>query len=150
MAQARPDRNDFLTAFCVAPILRCMRMTGQRRAIMDALVGDTSHPTADVVYQKVKADLPHISLGTVYRNLKLLSEAGHILEIEVADGPNRYDFRTEQHYHFHCDRCGHVIDLELPYQSTLNEALSKEGFQISRHDIQFHGRCPSCLKHSAN
>jgi len=121
-----------------------MRMTGQRRAILEALDGDTSHPTADMVYHKVKEILPHISLGTVYRNLKLLSESGHILEIEIADGPNRYDFRTEYHYHFQCEHCGKMFDLDLPYQQNLNDALTLAGFRVSRHDIQFHGQCPIC------
>lgn len=121
-----------------------MRMTGQRRAILKALEGDTSHPTADMVYHKVKQEIPHISLGTVYRNLKMLSEAGHILEIEIADGPNRYDYRTEQHYHFHCDHCGFVYDVDLPYQQMLNDELTQVGFLVSRHDIQFHGQCPKC------
>jgi Fe2+ or Zn2+ uptake regulation protein len=119
-------------------------MTGQRRAILNALDGDVSHPTADAVYHKVREHMPHISLGTVYRNLKMLSESGHILEIEIADAPNRYDFRNDQHYHFHCEQCGQVMDLDIPYQQSLNDALAQDGFQISRHDIQFHGRCAEC------
>lgn len=121
-----------------------MRMTGQRQAIMAALQGNTTHPTADVVYQKVKAQLPHISLGTVYRNLKLLSQAGRILEIEMADGPNRYDFRTGKHYHFSCDYCDTVQDVELPYQEALHHKLAEYGFLVSSHEIHFRGRCPAC------
>lgn len=111
---------------------------------MAALQRDRSHPTADAIYHVVKAELPHISLGTVYRNLKLLSHAGHILEIEIAGGPNRYDFRTEHHYHFHCEGCGRVIDVDLPYQHHIDEDLSAMGFAVSRHAIQFYGRCSDC------
>lgn len=121
-----------------------MRMTGQRKAILETLNGDTSHPTADQVYHRVKSALPHISLGTVYRNLKLLSEAGHILEIEIADGPNRYDPRTEHHYHFHCDACDEMLDVNLPYQEMLHDALDRAGFQVRGHNIQFSGLCPHC------
>lgn len=123
-----------------------MRMTGQRRAILEALTGDLTHPSADAVYQKVKARLPHISLGTVYRNLKLLSQTGHVREIEIADGPNRYDYRTDHHYHFMCSACGDVYDVELPFQQGLHRQLEKRGFSVLRHDIQFHGRCPRCQK----
>lgn len=123
-----------------------MRMTGQRRAILEVLQGDTSHPTADMVYERVRARLPHISLGTVYRNLKLLAEEGQILEIEMPDGPNRYDFRTEQHYHFRCERCDAVFDVNLPYQHALNDQLKTDGFKVRGHAIYFYGRCARCRR----
>jgi len=125
-----------------------MRMTGQRRAILDALQGDTTHPTADVVYQRVKQEQPHISLGTVYRNLKKLADEGHILEIEMPDGPNCYDYRTEQHYHFRCEACGAVCDVDHPYQKQLHVPLQRAGFQVRGHEIFFYGQCPACASNA--
>ena len=120
------------------------RITKQRKAIFSALQGDTSHPTAEDVYTKVKGDMPTISLATVYRNLKLLAEEGMILEISRADGPNRYDFQTHDHYHFVCDQCDGVQDLDIPVQLQLNQALDAQGFSVRSHDTIFHGLCCAC------
>ncbi len=120
------------------------RVTKQRKAIFSALQGDASHPTADEIYQRVKQRLPHISLATVYRNLKLLSQEGLILEIPTPDGPSRYDPQTHQHYHFLCDRCERVYDVEIPVQGQLNRELGRQGFSIRSHEIVFYGLCRRC------
>ncbi|MFQ5794779.1 MAG: Fur family transcriptional regulator [Candidatus Bipolaricaulia bacterium] len=120
-------------------------MTEQRQAILAALEGDTSHPTADRVYEKVKGVIPNISLGTIYRNLGLLAEEGLIIELESINGPSHYDYRTEAHYHFVCDHCGTIYDLEVPGQEGLNHLVGEEtGFSVDRHTIVFHGRCTAC------
>lgn len=120
------------------------RITRQRKAIFAALQGDTSHPTADEIYRRVKKDLPHISLATVYRNLKLLAEEGLILEISAPEGPNRYDPQTHAHYHFICDECGGVYDVTVPVQVQLERELGKKGFEVRSHETVFYGRCQGC------
>lgn len=120
------------------------RITKQRKAIFLALQGDTSHPTAEEIYRRVKEQLPHISLATVYRNLKLLAQEGLIQELTTGDGPSRYDFRTHAHYHFACDRCERVYDVEIPVQTRLHRELTRQGFAVRSHDLVFHGLCPSC------
>ncbi|OGF53636.1 MAG: hypothetical protein A2Z21_05300 [Candidatus Fraserbacteria bacterium RBG_16_55_9] len=122
------------------------RVTKQRKAIFSALQGDVSHPTADEIYQRVKRRLPHLSLATVYRNLKLLAQEGLILEISTPDGPNRYDPQTHQHYHFFCERCERVYDVEIPVQAQLNRELSRQGFSVRSHETVFYGLCRSCFK----
>lgn len=122
-----------------------MRQTAQRKAIYEALQGDTSHPTADVIYQRVRKKIKNISLGTVYRNLNVLASQGAIQEIPVADGPGRYDYRTDKHYHFICDGCGSVCDVNLPFQANLNKQLEESlKLHIRTHQIVFYGLCPAC------
>lgn len=120
------------------------RITRQRKAIFSALQGDTSHPTAEEVYQKVKGQLPQISLATVYRNLKLLVAEGLILELTTPDGPSRYDFQTHDHYHFVCDQCDRVEDVEIPVQAHLNRELTSQGYLVRSHETVFQGLCRVC------
>ena len=120
------------------------RVTKQRKAIFSVLQGDTSHPTAEEIYQHVKQRLPHISLATVYRNLRMLAQENLILEIPTPDGPNRYDPQTHQHYHLHCDHCGRVCDVEIPVQRQLNSELSRRGYSVRSHETVFYGLCPRC------
>jgi Fur family peroxide stress response transcriptional regulator len=127
---------------------RAPRVTKQRKAIFSVLQGDNSHPTAEEIYQRVKQRLPHISLATVYRNLRMLTQEGLILEISTPDGPNRYDPQTHQHYHFLCDQCGRVYDVEIPVQRQLNQELSRQGYRVRSHETVFYGLCQNC--HSAS
>jgi Fur family peroxide stress response transcriptional regulator len=124
------------------------RVTRQRKAIFSALQGDISHPTAEEVYQKVKHQMPQISLATVYRNLKLLAEESLILELTTPDGPNRYDFQTHDHYHFVCDRCERVEDVAIPVQTHLNHALTAMGYVVRSHETIFEGLCRQCSTRS--
>lgn len=120
------------------------RITKQRRAIFAALQGDASHPTAEEVYLRVKEELPHISLATVYRNLKLLARQGLIREISTGEGPNRYDFRTHEHAHFQCDRCGRILDVDMGLPRELTRGLERTGFRVRSHELVLHGLCPDC------
>ena len=78
------------------------RMTNQRRVILEELRKVDTHPTVDELYTIVKARMPHISLGTVYRNLDLLTETGEVLKLDSAGSMRRYDGRTEPHRHVRC------------------------------------------------
>jgi len=79
-----------------------LRITRQRRVILEELQRTKSHPTADELYRKVRRRLPRISLGTVYRNLELLSRSGLIRKLEIGGGKMRFDGIVEPHYHIHC------------------------------------------------
>ena len=79
-----------------------MRKSRQREAIIRVLMSTTSHPTAEWVYEEVKKEIPNVSLGTVYRNLKLLKERGEILELEQTGHYRRFDGNSANHYHFRC------------------------------------------------
>ncbi len=120
------------------------RITKQRKAIFSALQGNSAHPTAEEVYQRVKRRLPRISLATVYRTLKLLAQEGLIREIAAGDGPTRYDCQIQTHYHFCCDRCGRVSDVEVPVQEHLSRELTHQGYQVRSHEVVFYGLCRKC------
>lgn len=123
------------------------RKTKQREAILRVLRNTTCHPTADWIYEEGRKDIPNISLGTVYRNLKLLREAGKILEIDLGGNFSRFDGNQDNHYHFRCERCGHVFDVDEPVDIEINERVArKTGFKISYHRLEFRGLCRECQK----
>ncbi len=124
-----------------------IKYSRQRASIKKYLVQTHDHPTADTVYLHVKEEFPHISLGTVYRNLNLLADIGEIRKITTPDGGVRFDGRTMPHYHVVCDSCGAVVDLELDeeYIDSINKQASRHfDGTIAYHDTLFHGTCEKC------
>ena len=128
-----------------------LKYSRQRESIKNYLASTTEHPTADTVYMHVKEEFPNISLGTVYRNLTLLSDIGQIAKIRVGDGVDHFDADTSPHHHFVCKECGAVIDLTLPPLSSVDEAASAHfNGQIEGHTIYFYGKCGACCEAQAN
>ena len=123
------------------------KRTKQKEAILRVLRSTTSHPTADWVYGEVRKEIPNISLGTVYRNLKLLRESGEISEIDFSGTFSRFDGNPFNHYHFRCEKCGRVFDVDEPVNRGLDERIAqKTGFKISYHRLEFRGLCKECQK----
>jgi Fur family peroxide stress response transcriptional regulator len=123
------------------------RNTKQRQAILDILRRTTSHPTADAVYDAVRKSIPNISKGTVYRNLRILKDTGMISELNLNGTVSRYEARQENHYHFRCEKCGHVYDLDEPVDTELDKRVAKKtGFAVSYHQTEFRGLCKDCQK----
>jgi len=123
------------------------RITKQRETIIKILRSTTCHPTVDWIYDEVRKEIPDISLGTVYRNLKLLRESREILEIDLSGTFSRFDGNSDNHYHFRCDKCGCVFDVDEPVNKELDERVArKTGFDISRHRLEFRGLCQECQK----
>jgi Fur family transcriptional regulator, ferric uptake regulator len=120
------------------------RTTRQRQVILEELRKVTSHPTAIGVYEAVRRRLPRISLGTVYRNLDLLSEAGLIRKLELGGGEARFDGNAEPHDHVRCVRCGRVDDLAGPPLDLLGGRANDLGYRILGHRLEFLGICPQC------
>ncbi|MBC8570345.1 Fur family transcriptional regulator [Zongyangia hominis] len=128
-----------------------MKYSRQRELILDAVREDAVHPTADMIYQKLKKEHPNLSLGTVYRNLNLLSEIGTINKLHVPGMPDRFDGNITPHYHFYCKRCGGVFDLPLSYLGNIDEQVRKETeCQVDFHNILFRGTCKECAKITAH
>lgn len=122
-----------------------MRMTGQRKVIMEQLGKVTSHPTADEVYEMVRKFLPRISLGTVYRNLDVLSNIGVIQKLESFGSRKRFDGNPEKHYHIYCLECGKVDDITLEILTDLEDVIRVEtDYEVEGHDLEFMGVCPAC------
>jgi Fur family peroxide stress response transcriptional regulator len=121
------------------------RRSKQREAIVRVLRGTKSHPTADWVYEQVRNEIPNISLGTVYRNLKMMKERGEVLELGSAGGLGRFDGNPQNHYHFRCDRCGRVYDIDEPIDRTIDERVAaRTGFEVFHHRLEFRGLCIEC------
>ncbi|MDD3206176.1 MAG: transcriptional repressor [Lachnospiraceae bacterium] len=124
-----------------------LKHSKQRDAIKGFLMTRKDHPTADVVYSHVRKEFPNISLGTVYRNLTLLSDIGEILRIRVGDGIDHFDATVEPHYHFVCTKCNGVSDLNLDSLNQINEfADASFDGHIAGHVTYFYGTCPDCTK----
>ncbi len=119
----------------------------QRDMIMDFLMTRKDHPTAETVYLNVRELNPRISLGTVYRNLTLLAENGEILRISMGENMDRFDADTSPHYHFICNDCGSVIDLDMEDIDYVTDVAAKRfGGKIAGHVTYFHGTCEKCTK----
>jgi len=97
--------------------MAAIKYSRQREAIKHYLASTKEHPTADTVYLHVKEDFPNISLGTVYRNLNLLTDIGEAIKIPTPDGGDRFDGNVIPHNHFLCTICGRLLDLELDMKS---------------------------------
>ena len=124
---------------------RKMKMTKQRRVIVEELNKLKTHPTATVLYELVRKRLPQVSLGTVYRNLEMLSDAGIILKLETAGTQKRFDGTVENHYHVRCVKCGQVDDLPVPLFGDIEDSLrGLSDYKILSHRLEFQGICPSC------
>ncbi len=122
-----------------------MRKTRQKQAILEVLKSANSHPTADWVYNEVRKKIPNISLGTVYRNLRQLCQSGEISDLELCGSLSRFDPRTDNHYHFRCEKCGQVFDIDEPVNLELDKvAARRTGFRISYHRLEFFGQCLEC------
>ena len=127
-----------------------LKYSRQREAIKEFMMTRKDHPTADVVYMNVRKEFPNISLGTVYRNLTLLSDMGELLRLRVGDGVDHFDATTTPHYHFICTDCGAVTDLELPIMHSIDTVAGGDfKGQINGHVMYFYGTCEHCLKNSS-
>jgi Fur family peroxide stress response transcriptional regulator len=121
------------------------RKSKQRELILKTVMSTRSHPDADWVYEQVRKEMPNISLGTVYRNLKSLAEAGEVLQLEIAGRTSRFDGNTESHYHLRCNKCGRMLDLDEPVDRTIEKRIAKKtGFKITRQRVELTGLCTKC------
>ncbi len=121
------------------------RNTIQRQIIFNAVLDLENHPSAEDVYNHIKPNYPSISLGTVYRNLNLLSENGKLLKVAIANSADRFDHNINSHYHIQCSKCKKLYDIDIPYFDQIdNEVSSKTEFDITNHHIIFDGICHQC------
>ena len=119
----------------------------QREAIKSFLACRLDHPTADTIYSALREEYPNLSLGTVYRNLSLLSDLGEITKITTGEGPDRFDGNTSRHHHFICTCCHQVNDLDMENIDFIMETASKNfDGHIDSYFVNFYGICKNCLE----
>lgn len=122
-----------------------MRYSHQRESIFHAVLDSYEHPTADMVYQTLRGENPKLSLGTVYRNLNQLADAGRLKKIPMPDGSCRFDRVVKSHSHIVCERCGQVADVLLPQLTELSESIEREtAYTLSSYDVVMRGVCRKC------
>lgn len=124
-----------------------LRITRQRKVILEELQRGGLHPTASEVYELVRRRLPRISLGTVYRNLEMLGEHGLIQKLELGGTQKRFDGTTNNHYHVRCLRCGKIQDAPVEPVANLEAVLrERTDYEITGHRLEFVGLCPKCKR----
>jgi Fur family transcriptional regulator, peroxide stress response regulator len=120
-----------------------LRCTPQRYAVMSFLMGSDEHPTAAEIFEAVNRVDPRSSRATTYNNLRDLVEAGLVREVAVEGRAARFDAKGMRHYHFVCDRCGSVEDME--WYDVPKPASGSLGRRILREcELIFRGLCAKC------
>ena len=126
-----------------------IKRSRQREHIYQALRETREHPTAEWVFERVREAMPRISLGTVYRNLHVLTKQGKVRELDFGEGTKRYDACMAPHYHFMCEVCGEVKDLEIPALQDINDRIQQlVPERIREHKLDFYGTCTTCQRAS--
>lgn len=127
------------------------RHTKQRQVILEEIQKLDTHPSAAMLYERVRKRLPKVSLGTVYRNLDFLAQAGVIQKLNTGSAEARFDWNPEIHYHVRCSQCGRVDDVHDAPADLVDRKINElQGFDILGHQLQFIGICPDCRSSTKN
>ena len=121
-----------------------MRYSRQRDRIHRYVRESHAHPTAQMVYDALREESPNLSLGTVYRDLNQLAEAGELSRIAMPDGSCRFDGTLHGHSHIVCERCGAVEDVEVLADRFGGQIERQTGFRLSTLSLVMRGVCPVC------
>ena len=128
-----------------------MNYSRQREMILAEVRREPVHPTAETVYKNLRPKSPKLSLGTVYRNLNLLSDLGQIRKIPMPNAKARFDGDLSEHYHVVCTRCGEVADVAVrSLRGVAQEAEQKCGYAVEGYDLLLYGVCPACRQKKEN
>ena len=127
----------------MAPVQKHFR---KRDAILECLRCSKAHPSAEMLFNQLKPQIPDLSMGTVYRNLTLFKEQGLCSSVATVSGVERFDGNTDPHVHFICSNCDAVIDLdEMQIPQALSQtAASCCGGQVTECQLSFTGLCRDC------
>ncbi len=123
-----------------------IKLTHQRLAIYQAIMDAKDHPSAETIFERLKGELPALSLDTVYRTLALFEQLGLIKRVHILDHA-RFDPDLTRHHHFVCKKCKKIIDFVWPDfdQMTLPDGLNNLGRPLE-HQVEVRGICKECLK----
>ena len=126
------------------------KITAQRQCIFRALQGDATHPSAERVHERVRHEMPGISLRTVYQTLNDLAELGAVDALDVGTGSTRFDPNVETpHHHLVCRSCGKVRDLSAEFPGLRVPPRAAQGFAVDSAEVVFRGVCDECRRGAA-
>ena len=135
-------RTAWFTGLCRE---RGLKVTPQRIAIYRALVKTNEHPSAEMLYEKVRQVFPSISLDTVNRTLLTLNDIGAAFIVEGSGDAKRFDGDLDEHQHFKCVKCKRVIDFSHePFNNIEVPQEMEEMFVVLRKSVYFEGICDLC------
>ena len=117
----------------------------KREQILAYLKDTKSHPSAEMVFARLKPEIPDLSLGTVYRNLSMFKQQGVIASIGTVGGVERFDYNTAPHVHFICTGCNSVLDMPMAMPELLSKAADASGGQVDTCQVTFTGLCRNCV-----
>jgi Fe2+ or Zn2+ uptake regulation protein len=120
------------------------KVTPQRQAVFRALYESGAHPSAEAVYAVVSAEMPTVSLRTVYQTLNDLTAMGEINALELGTGAARFDPTPEPHHHLVCTGCGWIGDIPADLTDVTVPSGVTSGFEVAATEIVFRGRCATC------
>ena len=124
---------------------RGLRLTRQRRVVLQAVSDSDGHPDADEIYHRARRALPKISLGTVYRTLGVLRDTGLIRELHFGKAQGRYELERGPHHHVVCSECGRIEDVPAStFADLADRARAATRYDVKEHRLEFVGVCPKC------
>lgn len=122
-----------------------LRITPQRRVILEFLEKNPHHPTAEGIFHEIRKSMPDISLTTVYNTIKELNDLGEVDVVrDINENSSRYDPNTENHNHLYCVECGQIMDIDDDFFDLNLGEEKKSGFRIIKKQVTFYGICPNC------
>ena len=121
---------------------RKVKITPQRRAIIELIRNWSGHPTAEEIYNRLKETYPTTSFSTVYNTLELLVRLGEVRALTIRSGVVNYEWTSLPHRHFLCRKCDHIFDMDQPAPSPVNSV--PPGFVVEQSQIYYYGLCPWC------
>lgn len=147
MSRPPSARNALVEHFREECRSRGMASTHQREVIFRVAASMKGHPTPEAIYDRVKREIPAISLATVYKNVKTFVEAGLLREVSPHHGSLRLDPNTYPHHHLVCERCKSIMDLPADAVEPVRfKGSLPEGFHADRYSVEVLGICARCAK----
>jgi Fe2+ or Zn2+ uptake regulation protein len=126
-----------------------LKVTPQRQCIFRVLHDNEVHPTAESVYAVARAEMPMMSLKTVYQTLNDLAAMGELQQLDLGTGSSRFDPNVDPHHHLVCVRCGKVRDLNVDFARLAVPSNQRQGFTVGSAEVVFRGLCDDCSTSSA-
>ncbi|MHB1319926.1 MAG: Fur family transcriptional regulator [Anaerolineae bacterium] len=128
--------------------MKGIRASHQRLRVLAFLREHRGHPTAEEIYEHLLVEIPTLSRATVYNTLHLFAQKDLVRVIDTVAPETRYDSLLTPHGHFHCDRCGALIDFPIDLESVA--AANLDGFRVRERHVTFKGLCPDCIARPEN